>query len=726
MSENNTAKFPTFRRWGRGVAHWFFRTPATPARVKSRRFWKRFGVVALILAALGWWNLFRVKPLVVSPATTVITAPLNEQGYVDYVEWLRQQRSRLMKTDENIARILVRELRPNMEQPLRSDWKAENVYEAARIKEAVYRELGLAPDTPETTRLSNFYDEYEEKLHREYPEWEVADSTDAAEFQRLNLLFTRGQNRQRVLQDEAFTQDWLDRNREALDIVVAASKKPYYHYPFSITPGVKWPFSWFIRLPCVQEARHYGRSLAFRGTWRSVQGESGGALEDKIACRRLGSKLGENADFLVDALVGMSIVENSQKIPVAGNPEVEPSREIWQTLAEELAASEIRCNVELTIERDRLGGLDMITHIAATSRWSPRERTAFFQGISGESESDRLPPWWQSIPFWFGYDWNTVMAEYNRLFDLSQRDLDAFRAEMDKINYESETTCDVVKNVRRTVWTARSLQSRSLFLGRMFARLCIPAVNAAREANRRLTCQEQIQRITVAMRLYACDHEGRLPPAFTVDADGKPLQSWRTLLLPYLGYEELYRRIRLDEPWDSPYNAQFHAENLAVYRCPTAEQDGWLADGDTSYSVIVGKETLFADGGGQGINPAELYRAETTRQTTEMFSVVERHGGICWMKPDAEITLEDALSGPNPLEVSDTVHYRQRQDENRPELIGSRHYQQGCTGAFYGGKVEFIPQRILQSEDDKATLWPLYLTGRESPEGGEKEENPSP
>ena len=523
MSENNTTNFSTLQRWGGRFAHWFFRVPITPAWFKSRRFWKRFGVAALILAALAWWNLFRERKLVVSPATTVITAPLDERGYVDYVEWLRQQCSRQMKTDENIARILVRELRPHMEQLLRPDWTEKNVHEAARIKEAVYRELGLDPAVPETTRLSDFYADYEEKLHRKYPQWETPDSTDAAEFKRLQTLFMCGSKREMVLQDEAFTRDWLDRNREALDIVVAASKKPYFHYPFSITPGEKWPYSWSIRLPCVQESRQYGRTLAFRGNWRSIQGESVGALEDKTACRRLGNKLGENADCLVDGLVGVAIVGNSHQIPIAANPEIEPSREVWQTLADELAASEIRSNVEQTIQRDRLGGLDMITHIAAISRWSPRERLASVQGISGESEN--LSPWWWSFPFWFGYDWNTVAMEYNRLHDLAMRNSDAFEAEIDKTRGDSETTFDKIKMAGRTAWAARSLQSRSLYMGRVLAGLCVPAVDAAREASRRLACQEQIQRITVAMRLYACDHAGCLPPAFTVDKNGKPLHS---------------------------------------------------------------------------------------------------------------------------------------------------------------------------------------------------------
>jgi hypothetical protein len=46
--------------------------------------------------------------------------------------------------------------------------------------------------------------------------------------------------------------------------------------------------------------------------------------------------------------------------------------------------------------------------------------------------------------------------------------------------------------------------------------------------------------------------DDRLSDSYT--ADGKPLLSWRVHLLPRLGEEALYRRFKLDEPWDSPAN----------------------------------------------------------------------------------------------------------------------------------------------------------------------------
>ena len=140
-----------------------------------------------------------------------------------------------------------------------------------------------------------------------------------------------------------------------------------------------------------------------------------------------------------------------------------------------------------------------------------------------------------------------------------------------------------------------------------------------------------MKRIQLAMFLYEREH-GTLPPALTRDKDGNPLHSWRTLLLPYFGDEslnELYAQIRLDEPWNSEHNLPFHTRNLDIYRCPSAVKNA----GDANYSVIVGDELLFGnDGRGRSL-------ADSKRH---VILLAERKEGVCWMRPDAEITQHDA------------------------------------------------------------------------------------
>jgi hypothetical protein len=62
-----------------------------------------------------------------------------------------------------------------------------------------------------------------------------------------------------------------------------------------------------------------------------------------------------------------------------------------------------------------------------------------------------------------------------------------------------------------------------------------------------------LNQLAFAMRNYQ-DVHGTLPPAAVYDPEGRPLLSWRVLLLPYIEGEALYRQFKLDEPWDSPHN----------------------------------------------------------------------------------------------------------------------------------------------------------------------------
>src|SRR5262245_30030320 len=55
----------------------------------------------------------------------------------------------------------------------------------------------------------------------------------------------------------------------------------------------------------------------------------------------------------------------------------------------------------------------------------------------------------------------------------------------------------------------------------------------ARESARRMSCSNNLHNIAIALRNYESVYHC-LPPAYTVDAEGKPLHSWRTLLLPFL------------------------------------------------------------------------------------------------------------------------------------------------------------------------------------------------
>src|SRR4051794_12070960 len=82
------------------------------------------------------------------------------------------------------------------------------------------------------------------------------------------------------------------------------------------------------------------------------------------------------------------------------------------------------------------------------------------------------------------------------------------------------------------------------------------------------------------------EQHGRLPPAVVHGDDGKPLLSWRVLLLPYIEQGELFKKFRLDEPWDSPHNSRLLPEMPRTF----APFDGSTPEpGMTFYQVLTGK-----------------------------------------------------------------------------------------------------------------------------------------
>src|SRR5688500_11565979 len=61
-----------------------------------------------------------------------------------------------------------------------------------------------------------------------------------------------------------------------------------------------------------------------------------------------------------------------------------------------------------------------------------------------------------------------------------------------------------------------------------------------------------LQQIGQAWQSYH-DTYHHCPPAAIKSKDGKPLLSWRVALLPFIEHYQLYKKFKLDEPWDSPH-----------------------------------------------------------------------------------------------------------------------------------------------------------------------------
>jgi prepilin-type processing-associated H-X9-DG protein len=166
----------------------------------------------------------------------------------------------------------------------------------------------------------------------------------------------------------------------------------------------------------------------------------------------------------------------------------------------------------------------------------------------------------------------------------------------------------------------------------------------AREAARRNQCLNNLKQIAIALQNYELAH-GTLPPAYTTDANGKPLHSWRTLILPFMEEQTLYETIDLTKPWDDPVNAKACAVCLHCFQCPSNRDE----DNLTTYLAVVTPDSCI-----RATEPRKLDEITDGEKNTLMVIEVDSKHAVPWMSPqdaNEEIVMgkrEDHVGAPHP------------------------------------------------------------------------------
>lgn len=151
----------------------------------------------------------------------------------------------------------------------------------------------------------------------------------------------------------------------------------------------------------------------------------------------------------------------------------------------------------------------------------------------------------------------------------------------------------------------------------------LPPVRRSREAARRTQCKNNLKQIALALHNYA-DVYHSLPPAYTVDANGKPLHSWRTLILPYFDEKLLYDKIDLTKAWDDPVNAEANRSIVQGYNCPSTSG----LKNHTTYMAVVTSNSCF-----RAIESRRLSEITDDHSETLMVIEVDSEQAVPWMAP---------------------------------------------------------------------------------------------
>ncbi|OAI54196.1 hypothetical protein AYO44_15355 [Planctomycetaceae bacterium SCGC AG-212-F19] len=202
-----------------------------------------------------------------------------------------------------------------------------------------------------------------------------------------------------------------------------------------------------------------------------------------------------------------------------------------------------------------------------------------------------------------------------------------------------------------------------------------------------------LKQIGLAFHIYHDEH-GHFPLAAHYSPDGRPLLSWRVLLLPYLEEQPLYQRFHLDEPWDSPHNIKLLEEMPRIYRRPARGRTPADRDG-TIYQVFVGPGSIFE--GPRGLTLKQISEADGASMT---LLVVEAAEVVPWTKP------EDLTYAPGqPLPVLGGLF----KGEFRPF---SGEYRSAVFSALFAdGHVQAVP---LPKGDDTNLRGMITWNGKES------------
>lgn len=124
-----------------------------------------------------------------------------------------------------------------------------------------------------------------------------------------------------------------------------------------------------------------------------------------------------------------------------------------------------------------------------------------------------------------------------------------------------------------------------------FVGFCDRSNREMADAPRKSQCINNLKQIGLALHNYH-EYYGCLPPAYTVDANGKPLVSWRALIVPFMENMTGFSAINFSEPWNGPNNSKLLTARDPRLVCPSSLEA--IANPTlTSYVVITGPGTAF-------------------------------------------------------------------------------------------------------------------------------------
>lgn len=439
------------------------------------------------------------QPPLITPskATTIVTGPLDADGYVDFVAALNQQLGAGVSPDENAAIPILRAMGP---------CEGNSV-----VTNLVLKELGQPPWQPGDLDFQSMGDIGRARY---------GDNNPAAQA----FYDQQGPAGSRPWTEQDFPEmaALLKTNDVVLAAITEGLKRPKYYRPLVRRQPTDTMIE--LLLPDIQESRDVARQLQMRAMLHLGHGRLAESRQDIMSLHRLARHIARGGT-LIEGLVGIAIdAIASHSDNVWLNHPAQTAETLAQYRAELQALPVVGDAGRQMNLTERYCGLDATQAIARGRQGSVMSLSAYDD--VGELGVDNFDRWMSPEGFAdalvaMSVNWNVAMTTMNGMYDdlskvasapTRQERLAVLAALNERlVQIRSETTS--VKGVVSSVFGGNKARGKNL--ANILASLLLPAVGQACEAYDRAATRRDVLDTLFAVAEYQ-KTEGKYPASLDV------------------------------------------------------------------------------------------------------------------------------------------------------------------------------------------------------------------
>lgn len=418
-----------------------------------------------------------------SPKTTLVTEPVDAEGYVDFLAVLNSRYRAGVAPAENAAIPLLEALGPAENNP--------------RVANDVRAALGMPPLQPGQQHLLNHWD---------FLKQESSETTQAAVNQFSEVTQFPWTSR-----EHPEYAALLKQNERPLALVGEGVQRPKYFRPLTAESTATLVS---VLLPDIQASREIARQLQARAMLHLGEGRLDAARQDLLTMHRLGRHIGSGMT-LIEALVGIAIDSLAARGDNVWAIQPGQSPAALADYRRQLAALPPVGDMTRAIDNaERIMSLDVLQAIARGRVTSLSSEL----GLASPNSSDFSQRSWLNVDRVadalrvLSIDWNSAMQTINGEFDLlvaacRQPDRASRVAAIEALNNRLKSMKVKSTSVEGVVGTVfGSSRTRGKNIAEVLATLLMPAVQQAYTAQDRSVVRWNLSVLVLGVAEYRAVH----------------------------------------------------------------------------------------------------------------------------------------------------------------------------------------------------------------------------